>query len=135
MEFKVPQFIDVEDKIAGPLTFFQLVYLAGGAGLTYILWTLLPRIIAFPLVMGVLALSLLLTFYPKDRYGKTFVAIMESAFQFYFVRPKLYTWKKIPKTPKKKAEEKEKVISVTVPNISESNLKNMSWGLDVKKEM
>ncbi len=33
MRFEVPQFIDVEDKIFGPFTFKQFLYLAGGAGL------------------------------------------------------------------------------------------------------
>ena len=34
MMFSVPQFIDVEDKIIGPLTLKQFIYLAGGAGLS-----------------------------------------------------------------------------------------------------
>jgi len=30
MRHEVPQFIDIEDKIFGPLTFFQGLYLLGG---------------------------------------------------------------------------------------------------------
>jgi hypothetical protein len=29
MQFRVPQFIDIEDKLFGPLTFKQFIYLAG----------------------------------------------------------------------------------------------------------
>lgn len=37
MQFQVPQFIEVEDKIFGPLTFKQFVYIAGGVALMYLL--------------------------------------------------------------------------------------------------
>ena len=42
MQFQVPQFIEVEDKIFGPLTFKQFVYVAGGAGLAYLVWRVSP---------------------------------------------------------------------------------------------
>ena len=32
MRFQVPQFIEIESKIFGPLTFKQFIYLAGGGG-------------------------------------------------------------------------------------------------------
>ena len=32
MRFEVPQFIDIEDKIIGPLTWRQFIYLGGGVG-------------------------------------------------------------------------------------------------------
>ena len=31
MRFQIPQFIDVEDKIFGPFTLKQFIYIAGGA--------------------------------------------------------------------------------------------------------
>ena len=42
MQFQVPQFIEIEDKIFGPLTFKQFIYLAGGGGLCFLLYTILP---------------------------------------------------------------------------------------------
>ena len=42
MDYQVPQFIEVEDKLVGPLTFKQFVYLAGGAGICVILFVFLP---------------------------------------------------------------------------------------------
>ncbi len=38
MQFKVPQFLDIEDKIFGPFTFREFVYLAGAAGLCYVFY-------------------------------------------------------------------------------------------------
>ncbi|MCK5096294.1 MAG: PrgI family protein [Candidatus Pacebacteria bacterium] len=136
MEFRVPQFIDVQDKIFGQFTFIQVVYLAGGASISYVLWQSMPLIIGLPLIVGILTLSLALAFYPEERYGRPFVAIMESALRFYLIDTKLYTWKQVPKIPKKDSGQKVKnTLSVSVPNISDSNLKDLTWGLGVKKEI
>jgi hypothetical protein len=136
MEFQVPQIEDVEDKIFGDFSFFQAVYLAGGIGLSYIVWVIIPDILTIlklPLVAGICALAMALTFIKKDTYGKPFIDILEAVFMFYIVNPKLYTWKKIPKKRIMETDpKKRKTISVTVPNISESNLKNLTWGMDVK---
>ena len=42
MRYQVPQFIEVEDRIFGPFTFRQFIYLAGGAGLCFIAYRSLP---------------------------------------------------------------------------------------------
>ena len=41
MQFKVPQFLDIEDKIFGPFTFREFVYLTGGGGMCFVLYKLL----------------------------------------------------------------------------------------------
>ena len=58
MQFQVPQFIEVEDKIFGPLTFRQAVYLVGGAGLSYVIYRFSPSLIIsiIPIVL-IMALS------------------------------------------------------------------------------
>lgn len=142
MEFKVPQFIDIEDKIAGPFTFAQIMYIMGGGAICYIIWTILSfspllTFIKIPLIAMVVALSLSLAFYPKEKHGKPFVEILESGLKFFFLKNKLYTWKRVPKEKivvKKEPLEKNKV-SINVPSISESKLKDLSWSLDVKREL
>ena len=42
MRFQVPQFIEIESKIFGPLTLKQFIYLIGGGGIIFILYALLP---------------------------------------------------------------------------------------------
>ena len=37
MQFQVPQFIEIEDKIIGPFTVKQFIYLVGGAGMDFII--------------------------------------------------------------------------------------------------
>ena len=46
MRFQVPQFIEVEDKIFGPLTLKQFIYVFGGGGLCFVFYTFLPLILA-----------------------------------------------------------------------------------------
>jgi hypothetical protein len=136
MEFRVPQFIDVEDKIVGDFSFAQIVYLVGGTFISYVLWKSLPLYISILLIGGIMSLSIALAFYPKDKYGKSFIGLMEAAFHFFFTNPRLYTWKRIVKMPKVEEKKKrENTISVTVPSISDSALKSLSWGLDVKRNV
>ena len=45
MQYQVPQFIDVEDKIFGPFTFKQFIYMIGGIALSYIIYRFIPSLI------------------------------------------------------------------------------------------
>ncbi len=127
MRFSVPQFIDIEDKIFGPFTFKQFVYLAGGAGICFIIYKLLPFFFAVLLIVPIAGLSLALTFYKVN--NKPFIAILESYIRF-LVQGKLYIWKKDPN--KKEIKKSEDVLPAPiVPRLSESKLKDISWSLDV----
>lgn len=129
MRFQVPQFIDVEDKIFGPLTFKQFVYLAGGGGLCAIFFTLLPTYIAIFLSIPVAAFALALAFYKIN--SKPFVAVVE-AFLAYSLGSKLYIWKKEDKTPVAGDRTVKPPVQVYVPKLSESKLKDLSLALDVR---
>jgi len=91
MKFNVPQFIEVEDKIIGPLTLKQFLYLAGGAGLLLVFWFFLKLtvfiIVAIPvgLFCGVLA------FYKVN--GRPFISFLASLIK-YSSKPRLYLWRK-----------------------------------------
>lgn len=132
MRFQVPQFIEVEDKIFGPLTFKQFVYTAGGVGLAVILFLFLPRFLAIIISLPVVLFSVALAFYKIN--GKPFVNAVE-AFVKYSLTNKLYIWKKEPPTPESYGEPKEKtpIRQVYVPKLSESKLKELTWSLDVKE--
>ena len=63
MRFQVPQFIEIESKIFGPLTFKQFIYLAGGAGIIFLIYITLPFFIAVMLIVPVGAFAIALSFY------------------------------------------------------------------------
>lgn len=131
MRFQVPQFIDVEDKVFGSLSFKQFVYLAGGAGISFILYVFLPKIISIPVIAAVVGLSIALAFYKVN--SKPFVDTVESYLK-YIMGSKLYIWKKEVRTPKP-GEEEEPESALYVPKLSDSKLKEMAWNLDIAESI
>lgn len=135
MRFQVPQFIEVEDKIVGPFTLKQFIYLAGGAGIIFIIWRALPLFLAIIPIVLVASLSLALAFYKVN--NRPFINILESIFT-YFISSKLYLWKKTPRPRSKQEREKggeQADTGLFVPRLSESKLKDIAWSLDVHESI
>ena len=133
MRYQVPQFIEVEDKIFGPLTFKQFIYLIGAAGVCFIAYKFFPLFIAVFIMLpaGVLGGTLAL-YRPNNR---PFIDTVEAAFN-YFVTSKLYIWKKEPKKTAAKTPEQmvhDAHATVAVPKISDSKLKDLTWSLDINE--
>lgn len=129
MQFEVPQFIEVEDKIFGPLTFKQFAYLVGGGGLSYLAYEFLPLYVAIFLIVPVAALAVALAFYRIN--DKPFSYIIQAATQ-YFLGSKLYVWKKEAREKREDDEIPAPVEETAIPHLSESRLKELSWSLGVK---
>lgn len=130
MQFIVPQFIDIEDKVIGPFTFKQFLYLAGGGGLAFFCYKVLPILFAIPLALGFIALGIALTFYKVN--GKPFVFIFQAFVNFLF-QSKLYIWKQQPQKQDNQEQKTEKTQSATeiIPRLTESKLGDISWSLDI----
>lgn len=131
MYFQVPQFIDIEDKIIGPFTFKQFLYLLGGGAIAFVAFKLLPGIIAFVIALPFVAFSLALTFYRVN--NRPFIEIVQSWIS-YQTGSKLYTWKvrkSSTKDDELKTIKKAEDIPQGVPKLSQSKLKEMSWSLDI----
>ena len=129
MQFRVPQFIDIEDKLFGPLTFKQFIYLAGGAGLVFVIYKTIPLIFAIFLMIPVAGLAAALAFYKPN--GKPFIFLFQSAIK-YFTTNKLYVWKQKIKKVDKKDEETDNLLPPILPASSSSNLRDLSWSLDIE---
>lgn len=129
MEYQVPQFIEVEDKIFGPFTFKQFIYLAGGGGVTVVVFLYLPLFVAIVVSIPIVALTGALAFYKIN--NKSFIEIMEAGFNYY-TKNRLFLWKKEPSG-------KKEVTVVELPEVrkqklglSESKLHDLAWSLDIK---
>lgn len=129
MQYQVPQFIEVEDKIFGPLTLRQFIYLAGGGGLCLIFFTLLNFYIAGVLAVPVLVASLGLAFYKFN--GRPLIVALEHSFG-YFVGTKLYLWKQRDAKPIIQATPEQTPGTMVVPKLSQSRLKDLAWSLNIK---
>lgn len=133
MKYQVPQFIDVEDKVIGPLTVKQFVYLAGGTGMAFVIYKYLPIYVSIILIAFVGPLTLALAFYKIN--NKPFIDFLESAFMFY-TKQNLYIWKKEQKKiVKSEADAEKEAAQVYVPRLSDSKLKELSWTLDINENL
>jgi hypothetical protein len=136
MQFKVPQFLEIEDKIFGPFTFRQFIYLAGGAGLCFVLYRLFGLVLGAVPILIIAGFAGALTFYRPN--NKPFVYALEAGFK-YFTQSKLYIWKtsdnirdRGPDSPNPR-EGYSPLYKTGAENIklSESKLKDLAWSLDV----
>jgi hypothetical protein len=133
MQYQVPQFIEIEDKIFGPLTLKQFLYLAGGGGLCLLFFTLLPLYLAVFCMLPVIALALALAFYKVN--DRPFIVVVEHAFGYFFGN-KLYLWKQREVKPQQmnapQAANSAMLTTLGVPKLSNSRLKDLSWSLNIK---
>jgi hypothetical protein len=132
MQFQVPQFIEVEDKIFGPLTFKQFVYLVGGAAISFLIYKILPLFLALIVMAPIIVLSLALAFYKIN--NKPFVFVLEAAIK-YFMGSKLYIWRKEEKKITPKAKSAEEDPRLFIPKLSDSKLKDLTWSLDINESI
>lgn len=131
MQFKVPQFLAIEDKIFGPFTFKEFAYLAGGAGICFTLYKLLGLLFAVIPILVVAGFSLMLTFYKPN--NKPFANMIESGLK-YFSQGKLYIWKKETeknKNAKPSNENKTQMMPRNELKLSGDKLRDLAWSLDV----
>jgi len=91
MRFEIPQFIDIEDKIFGPLTWRQFVYLGGGVGMGVVLF-LTTHFIVFVLIgLPLAVIAGALAFYPVN--NRPFSYFLQAIYG-YLVGKKLYLWQR-----------------------------------------
>lgn len=136
MEYQVPQFIEVEDKIVGPLTLKQFIYIAGAGGLCAVFFVYLPILFAFVFSIPVVAFAAALAFYKVN--GKPFVEVLEAGFNYY-TSAKLFLWKRQePKTEERSAAAAAAAAAETaaltfhVPKLTRGKLSELAWSLDIQ---
>ncbi|PID51828.1 MAG: hypothetical protein CR972_05120 [Candidatus Moraniibacteriota bacterium] len=87
----VPQYIDVEDRIAGPLTWKHIGWLFACGGILFIFWTLFDRITFYIFAAITIPLFAALAFAKPG--GVSMVEYIGYGFSF-FLRPRVYTWQR-----------------------------------------
>jgi hypothetical protein len=92
MEFNVPQFLDIEDKVIGPFTLKQFGYMAGAGGVIFMIYSVVPNFILFVLLsIPVFLFGVALAFLKIN--GRPFINLIISFF-IYMTKPKLFIWRK-----------------------------------------
>lgn len=133
-QFQVPQFITVEDKVIGPFTIKQFLYIAAGGLLILGARAFLQPLLFWPLGVLVGSLAASLAFLKINE--QPFPTILKNA-AFYLLRPRLYVWKKEPMKkmpPPGEGTKKEEPLVKRIPTLSESKLSDLAWSLDIKHQ-
>lgn len=92
MHYNVPQFIDIEDRIVGPLTAKQLLWMFAMGGVLLILWATIDNKINFFMIGIPVSLAFVaLAFYRP--YGQPLSKFIVAAFLFT-IKPKVYFWRR-----------------------------------------
>lgn len=87
----VPQYIDVEDRIAGPFTWKHIGWFFGCSGILVITWMLFDRITFYIITAITVPVFVSLAFVRPS--GITMIEFVGFGFNYFF-RPRLYTWQR-----------------------------------------
>lgn len=131
MQFVVPQFIEVESKIIGPISARQFIIILVSLGFMYVEYRLLPAVVFIPLILITGGLGGALSFGKVN--GQAMHYFVLSFFQT-MRRPRLKIWERTEYTeraPKQVKEKKAKTLAA-VPKVeaSQSRLAEMSLMVD-----
>jgi hypothetical protein len=123
MQFQVPQFIEKEDSVVGPLSLRQFIFIAVGGGISAILFFILPMGIWIIFFLIIAITTLALAFIKIN--GRSFSNILISAFNFYW-KPQIYIWKTEDLIQVKK--EDSPTFGDAIQKIAEGISLHKSWG-------
>jgi len=133
MQFPTPQNIDLEDKIVGPLTLIQFLYVLSGGIIDYLLFLSLGSgsfffwLIGVPVALIALALAFLKI---QDQPLSYFI----KAGLIYLSRPKIRLWQRqglaipILQAPQKKTA----AVAAPSRKIEKSELEKLAYTLDTR---
>lgn len=89
MRFKVPQNIDIEDRILGPLTMVQFIYAVIGGGICYVIYTVIPAPFSYVLISPIALFVVCLIFVKINE--RPFLLFLVSMLE-YNATPKQRIW-------------------------------------------
>ncbi len=139
MHANVPQFIDIEDKIAFGLTGKQLLWLAGMGAILLVLYNIFVREVFYVVGTVVVIIFAALAFWRPQ--GVSLVTFLGFAIRFV-TRPKNYVWKRkfagsgqaLPGKLDLVGKEEAQMKNITPKKRpTEGQLKKIAWVLDTKK--
>lgn len=122
MMFSVPQFIDVEDKIAGPLTWRQLLWMIGMGATLLTLFGMFNTAVAIVLGIPVALLFIAFAFYRPNGFPMTTFVFHSIMFLF---RPKMALWERpVKRMSAEKPVPEEPVMAVSENKVSRELTQN-----------
>ncbi|XOB41254.1 MAG: PrgI family mobile element protein [Candidatus Nealsonbacteria bacterium] len=131
MRFTVPQFIEHEAKIVGPLTFKQFIYVGIAGAICFMIYFSAPFSIFIIACVFIGGASIALAFLKVG--GRPLPSVVISFLKFK-LSPKMYLWKKKEGTISvlRKAEKKEVEEETPLKIVRKSHLKDVQTEIETK---
>lgn len=133
-QFQVPQFITIEDKVIGPFTVKQFLYVLAGVVIVGLTFYFFKMVVVIPVAVVVGSFAGALAFLKVNE--QPFPTIVKNAI-FYSIRPRLYVWhQEVAQKPRAPGEIKKPAETIqAIPKLSESKLTDLAWSLDIKEKL
>lgn len=90
MQFQVPQFIDTEDKVVGPFTIRQFLYVGLAAIISAVFYFFVATWLFVIIAIVVMGAGAAMAFAKVN--GRPLIKVAAAAFSFYW-RPQTYVWR------------------------------------------
>lgn len=132
MQFEVPQFIEIEDKIFGPLTWRQFLYMGGGGMMAVVMFLTMPFIIFILLGIPIAGIAFALAFYPVN--NQPFSRFLEAMYT-YATKQKTYRWHQSQDIIHKNetiAEISNPILTTHAPSNKKKSVASLSRQLELK---
>ncbi|OHA08368.1 MAG: hypothetical protein A3A44_03120 [Candidatus Sungbacteria bacterium RIFCSPLOWO2_01_FULL_60_25] len=149
-QYQVPQFINVEDRIIGPFTLKQFLYLLGAAGAGIVGFIMFHVVLFIVVALPIAAFFAALAFVKVQ--NQPLPTIVSNAVAYY-TRPRLYIWKHVEEKgttgspaeaappPSTGSPGSPQASSGQAPpppaedSLTENKLSDLAWSLDIKEHV
>ncbi len=121
MQFQVPQYYEVKERIVGPLTLQQFFYIAAACGLSFLLFFIFALWLWF--ITSVILLGAAAALALIEINGQSLTKVLISALRYYW-QPRIYFWRR--------EIEKEEIILPEEKNQIEEIKKELSFQQRIK---
>ncbi|MCK5412820.1 MAG: PrgI family protein [Candidatus Pacebacteria bacterium] len=128
MQYSVPQFLNIEDKIVGPFTGKQVLFLIMGFGVLLISFTFFNM--AFFAIIAILVIPITLAFAFWKPKGMTVSRLITNMINFH-TTSHLYVWRREPNLRMyKMTQRKVAKDSIGEKKVSKRRIRELAWLLD-----
>ena len=128
MQYSVPQFLNVEDKIVGPFTGKQVLFLIMGFIILIISMTVFNT--AFFAIIAIFVIPLTLAFAFWKPKGVTVTRLLTNIINFY-TATRFYIWRREPKIRMYKMTQKKAASNeIAEKKVSKRRIRDLAWLLD-----
>ena len=131
MQYAVPQFVGIEDRIIGSLTGKQILYLIIGGGTLLIFFTFFDLVFFALVAILIIPTTVVFAFYkPSGRTVATYLLITFN----HLTIPHTYIWQRELKVIKFKRSQKKRAGGRAMKeNVSHNKLRELAWVLDTSQ--